>query len=117
MISDPQADSAGVPQGRILGPLLFVLYINDICNCIDDDVFMNLFPDDTLISVEDCDVERVCQRMKGTLRKLEDWLNMNKLFINCRKSKVTHLGMGGKGLSPIYLNGVTLEYVDLNTSE
>ena len=70
---------------------------------------MNLFADDTLISVEDCDVERACQRMNGTLRNLEDWLNMNKQFINCTKSKVMHLGMGGESLSPIYLNGVNLE--------
>ena len=100
MISNPQADIVGVPQGNILGPLLFVLYINDICNCIDDDVFMYLFADDTLISVENCDVERACQRMNETLRKLEDCLNMNKLFINCTESKVMHLGMGGESLSP-----------------
>ena len=50
--------------------------------------------------------------MNGTLRKLEDWLNMNKRFINCTKSKVMHLGMGGGGLSPIYQNGVNLEFVD-----
>ena len=37
---------------------------------------------------------------------------MNKLFINCTKSKVMHLGMDGESLSPIYLNGVNLEYVD-----
>ena len=92
VISDPQADSVGVPQGTILGLLLFVLYINDFCNCIDDDVFMNLFADDTLISVEECDVERACQRMNGTLGKLEDWPNKNKLFIKCTKSKVVHLG-------------------------
>ena len=66
-----------------------------ICNYIADDVFMILFAYDTLISVEDCDVERACQRMNRTLRKLEDWLNMNKLFINCTKSKIMHLGMGG----------------------
>ena len=117
VISDPQADSVLVcpREGSILGPLLLVLYINDICNCIDDDVFMNLFADDTLISVEDCDVERACQRMNETLRKLEDWLNRNKLFINCTKSKVMHFGDGwGKLLKSNlpYLNGVHLEYVD-----
>ena len=115
MISEPQFDSVGVPQGSILGPLLFILYINDIVNdidYIDENVVINLFADDTLIYVEDCDVKRACGRMNNVLKGLEKWLKLNKLFINCSKSKVMHLGAAREGISPIYMNGVNLEYVD-----
>ena len=49
---------------RTIGPLLFILYINDIASCIDDNVFVNLFVNDTLISVEDNDIDMGCNKNK-----------------------------------------------------
>ena len=54
-ISCPNFLLAGVPQGAILSPLLFPLYVNDIVNCVDalDDPEINLFADDTSFYLED----------------------------------------------------------------
>lgn len=84
-ISECKSNDIGVPQGSILGPLLFIIYLNDI-NYIECD-FMNLFADDTLISCSGTDVEETIHRMNNILNKVCEYLKLNKLTLNVKKTK------------------------------
>ena len=72
-------------QGSVLGPKLFILYINDICN-ISNLVKLVLFADDTNIFKSGTDVVTLFEQMSNELRKLNVWFNVNKLFLNVSKA-------------------------------
>ena len=67
----------GVPQGHVLGPLLFLLYINDIINVSDTLTFF-LFTDDTSVFYSNTDQSKLESVLKLELQKLCDWLAANK---------------------------------------
>ena len=75
----------GVPQGSILGPLLFILYINDLAN-VSENLFSILFADDTTVLIEGTNINTMIAALNCELAKLTEWLNANKLSINVFKS-------------------------------
>lgn len=81
----------GVPQGSVLGPLLFILYVNDISLYLQQS-FVNLFADDTLISVSGKNFEEIVEVMNEELGILNKWLMANKLKLNSLKTKCMILG-------------------------
>ena len=77
--------TCGVPQGSVLGPLLFLIYINDIQEC-SEMLKVFLFADDTNILYADKNLRSLELIVNQELCKLYDWLTANKLTLNIKKS-------------------------------
>ena len=76
----------GVPQGSILGPLCFSLYINDIPMAVKDDVI--LFADDAAFIIRCPTLSGLYEKIRELFTDLTSYLNMNKLIPNSAKSKL-----------------------------
>ena len=84
-ISSKAKITCGVPQGSVLGPLLFLLYVNDMYQCSNKFNFY-LFADDTNILYANKNLKTLEVTVNAELRNLCDWLTSNKLSLNINKS-------------------------------
>ena len=77
-VSDQQPMQLGVPQGSILGPILFLIYVNDINNCVNTAEFVK-FADDTTIITTGASLEEAARKMNVSLNRMAKWFLCNKL--------------------------------------
>ena len=92
-ISTPGVITCGVPQGSILGPLLFSVYVRDLpdqaCLCEVDQ-----FADDTSMHTTSRSLDEIEYRLNNDLERIANWLKRQKLHLNTVKSHVILFGSG-----------------------
>ena len=82
--SNVQGIKCGVPQGSIIGPLLFLIYVNDMVNSVKHGN-VKMFADDTNIFYSGKDVNNMISIIENDMDLLNDWLKVNKLCVNVKK--------------------------------
>ena len=75
----------GIPQGSILGPLLFLMYINDLCH-VSEFCLPLLFADDTNLFITGNDTTEMCAKLNDDLKRISEWLCCNKMSLNVSKT-------------------------------
>ena len=83
--------SCGVPQGWVLGPLFFLIYVNDL-HFVLNDCGVKLYADDTVLfqSGENCDQAE--RKLQASLNSFSMWCSQNALTINAKKTKIMSFG-------------------------
>ena len=108
--SEEVAVTSGVPQGSVLGPCLFLLYINDIADNINSDI--RLFADDTMIMYLAVTNNSDCQKLQADLDSLSEWEKTWKMEFHPEKCEVLSFSRSREHIKYDYtLNGHILKHV------
>ena len=77
----------GTAQGSILGPLIFILYVNDIFHSLGQENSTHMYADDTLLMCKASDIDTVTEKAQIIFQKMSLWCEANKLSVNADKTK------------------------------
>ena len=106
----PEPTVCGVPQGSILGPLLFVLYIDDITTSLHQAKIVK-YADDTVIFYSNKDAEVIQTVLNNEFSSMTNWLRNNELIINTKRGK-TEVTLFGTSKRLCKLNNPPLKIVN-----
>ena len=91
VLSSSRKITCGVPQGSVLGPLFFILYVNDLQHAVMDSQ-IQLYADDTVIFTSGDTPEEAERKLQPSLDLFSHWCHVNKLSINTGKTKLMVFG-------------------------
>jgi hypothetical protein len=106
-LSTAKSLDISVLQGSILGPILFLVYINDLYSCTS--LYTTMFADDTACADSDTNLDTLFTRANTELKKIATWFRANKMAVNISKTKYILFHSKGKKME---LNDKSIVYND-----
>ena len=105
--------TSGIPQGSVLGPILFLIYVTDLPEVVSSTE--KLFADDTLYRAIKNEEDKL--QLQEDLNNLQKWSEKWQLPFNVEKCKVLHLGPHNKEYNYTLVSGINLRPLEVVTSE
>ena len=93
-LSQPASVYCGLPQGSVLGPLLFLIYVNDMSQAVKCDLF--LYADDTCLVCQHKDINKIENQLNEDFSNICDWFVDNKLSIHFGEDKTKSILFASK---------------------
>ena len=113
-LSDSRVFQEGLPQGSVLAPLLWLIYINDIDIDMPEEVSRSLYADDVALLATERSIEQCCQTLQPCLNRVDEWLRRWKVTPSISKCCVSAFSLdpkeaGGRAQPRLTMRGQILE--------